>query len=101
MKNRHLVLVMLDTADDVDLERLTAKLDLAVDWVQAMPNAWLLWTTSSSQKWLDRIKSLIREDARILITEINPADRALRLSRPVSNFIRSKSFELEKAGERA
>ena len=88
--NRHFVIITVET-DVSDLtQKLRARLDRAVDWIELTPTSWLLWTSTTSNGWLKRIRlSDIKFDS-IFISEINPSDRAGLMPDQVWNFIRKR-----------
>jgi hypothetical protein len=89
-------MVVMDARKRYDVEALVGKLDLAVDWVQVVPSSWLLWTTSSPAKWMERLRKVLPEDTTILITQINPDERAGVVDEVVATFLRKTQAKLEK-----
>jgi len=60
--------------DPVDLEKLKQRFNLGVDWIHYMPNCWIVKTTSSAQKWYDRLKPYIGNN-NIFICKIDLSER--------------------------
>jgi hypothetical protein len=57
----------------------TAKLkplfDRAPDWFRYTPTCWIVWTSSSSKKWYERLRPYIKDEDSMFIVEINPEER--------------------------
>lgn len=86
-RSKHFIILNLDSYRRDLSEELRPVLDKALDWIEITPNSWLLWTSSSSKKWLERIRgSNLRVD-HLFVAEINPEDRAGRLPDEVWRFI--------------
>jgi len=56
-------------------EELEAIFNKALDWVRYAPNCWIVYTSSSPQRWYERIKPKLHPDDGILIFEINKDSR--------------------------
>src|SRR5579871_5554399 len=49
--------------------------DLALDWYKFGSNNWIVWTTADINTWYSRLRPLINDEDRLLITEVNPNGR--------------------------
>ena len=93
---KHFVMVSIDPREDSLTKKYRQVLDRAIDWIEISPNSWLLWTSTSSNGWLKRLKSTKIPFNRVLIVEVNPADRAGVMPSEVWRFIRKRdTSELE------
>jgi hypothetical protein len=88
--NKHFVLMSLESHEKNLTERLRRSLDRAIDWTEITPNSWLLWTSTSSNGWLKRLKASDISFKNALIIEVNPADRAGVMPDEVWKFIRRR-----------
>jgi hypothetical protein len=89
--NKHFVLISLDSKEGDLTERLRRLLDRAIDWIELTPNSWLLWTSTSSNGWLKRLKASEISFENAFIIEVNPADRAGVMPDEVWKFIRNRN----------
>jgi hypothetical protein len=90
-------MLVLDSTSELDLEHWTQRLDLAIDWVEVIPSTWLLYTSSSCEKWLDRMKPAAPPGSRYFAVEINPEDWAGKVPSRVTTFLRVKSVRLQRS----
>ena len=91
--NKHFVLISLESEERNLTERLRRALDRAIDWTELTPSSWLLWTSTSSNGWLKRIKASEVPFENVFIVEVNPADRAGVMPNEVWAFIRKRHTE--------
>jgi hypothetical protein len=91
MSKSHFVAVHLYSDQVVKSSGFELALDRAKDWTLISDGAWLLWTSSSSKTWYQRLKPYLQGGENVLIIEVNPSDRAGRLPSRVWEFIKSKS----------
>jgi hypothetical protein len=92
--SRRLLIVAVDAAGPIDREKLIQRLNIAIDWLELMPNCWLLWTSSQSGKWLQRLRKYLPDGAELFICELNPEDHAGLMPAQVWDFIRQKQKKL-------
>ena len=58
------------------VDELSPVFDKAIDWLRYAPNCWILWTSSSPQKWLERIKPHLGDGDHVFIVSVNIKERA-------------------------
>ncbi len=63
-------LITLNIVKPIDTEALKKKLDLAIDWVQIMPNVFIVKSFKEKEIWQIRMKT-IANDNLFFITEIS------------------------------
>jgi hypothetical protein len=61
---------------DPDLEELEKTFDNALDWYRYAPNCWVVWTSSSPERWYSRLKKHLEKGDRVFISELNIAERS-------------------------
>jgi hypothetical protein len=47
----------------------------AIDWFRYAPNCWIVWTSSSADKWYERLKPHIDDEDSMLIVKIDMTER--------------------------
>ncbi len=62
----------------------------ALDWVRYAPNCWIVWTTSSAEKWYDRLKPHLTDNDHMLIVTLNLQDYSGWLPKWVLDWISEK-----------
>lgn len=72
-----------------DLEDLEDTFDKAIDWYRYAPNCWVVWTSSSPERWYSRLRKHLNEGDRLFICEINIGERSGWMPRKFWNFIKS------------
>lgn len=80
--------ISIDFNGEVDADALKAKFNLALDWIHYQPNCWIVRTSSSAEKWFNRLAPLLDEDASLLIIKVDLSEKAARLPDWVSNWIK-------------
>jgi len=50
-------------------------MNLANDWYRIKPDLWIVYSTSTPSKWYDRLGSLVKEEGRLFISELNVNNR--------------------------
>lgn len=56
------------------IEELLPAFNQALDWVRYAPNCWIVWTTSSTEKWFARLKPHLTDDDHMLIATLDLQD---------------------------
>lgn len=82
--------IQLPTLAAVDANKIKPVLDLALDWIEVSPNSWVVWTTSSAEKWYGRIAKRFGEKTRIFVIRIDPADRHGWMPKSFWEFFKGK-----------
>ena len=89
MALRRFINVVFEFKDEPDYESIQATLDKAVDWVRYAPNCWLVWTSTSPQKWYARLKPHINDGDHLFICELNIDMRSGWMPKSFWDFIKS------------
>ncbi len=89
---RNFVLITADFKKSPDQDALKKTLDRATDWIQFLPNQWVLWTSSSPSVWYTRLKPLLPIGSHILICELNMEERGGRMPSAFWDFVRKRSI---------
>ena len=87
-------MIVVDAGEAYDLGALTNKLDLAIDWIQILPSSWLVYTTTSAQKWVDRLKTVLPSETTYFAAEVSTSDWAGKVPAAVSVFMKRKSARI-------
>jgi len=51
---------------------IVKKMNLSLGWFRYASNCWVLYSTSSLDKWMTRLKPLIGKSGYVFIAEMNP-----------------------------
>jgi len=73
--NHQFLHISFDFKGTVDKERLEEKFNLAVDWVHYLPACWIVYTTSSAQKWYERLKPLLGPEDLMFVCKVDLTQR--------------------------
>ncbi|MFT8806202.1 MAG: hypothetical protein ABF876_12680 [Acetobacter aceti] len=96
MPKKLLMLAMSPKKGIVETSDIHDALDRALDWLQISPNCWLLFTSSDSDKWFDRIKKITEKwGDNFLIMELNPHHRQGWLKSSVWDWINERTDEVD------
>ncbi|MCZ7358136.1 MAG: hypothetical protein O8C66_09470 [Candidatus Methanoperedens sp.] len=60
---------------DIDQKALKKKFDKALDWIQYLPNCWIVKTSRGAQKWYERLKPLLGPKDHIFICKLDLSER--------------------------
>lgn len=58
------------------IDELESVFNLAVDWVRYAPDCWIVWTSSSPQKWYARLKPHLEPGDNVFICELRIENRS-------------------------
>lgn len=72
-----------------DPHSLKKKLDLAIDWMQVMPDVYILHTTSDASKWYARLKPVLGE-GRFFIMKVDLSNYSGWLQKSKWNWLKDK-----------
>jgi hypothetical protein len=61
--------------------------DKAVDWYRYAPNCWIVWTSSSAERWYERLRPYIKDDDSMFIVKIDPSERQGWLSTSIWEWL--------------
>jgi hypothetical protein len=82
--------IMLDFHDFLRNEpAVDDEIGKALDSYQCASNSWVVWTSSSPDKWYARLERFLEDGDRLFICELNIENRRGWMPRPFWNFIRS------------
>ncbi len=56
------------------IEESLPAFNLALDWARYAPNCWIVWTTSSAEKWCTRLKPYLTDNDHMLIATLDLQD---------------------------
>jgi hypothetical protein len=79
---------------DPKITKLKPVFDKAVDWYRYTPNCWIVWTSSSAERWYERLRPYIKDDDSMLIVKIDPSDRQGWVSTRVWQWLKDHEEEL-------
>jgi hypothetical protein len=89
MKKRHFIVLMVGPDAHSQSGLIEGVLGKSLAWVPLFPGSWLLWTSSTCEKWRTRLQPILGEDVQFFLSEANPRDRAGRMPSKVWKLIRS------------
>jgi hypothetical protein len=76
-----------------DLEELEETFDLALDWYRYAPNCWVVWTSSSPEKWYSRLQKHVdrrkKSGDTVFICELNIDERSGWMPHGFWEFVKS------------
>jgi hypothetical protein len=75
-----------------DLEPTFSK---AIDWIRYAPNCWIVWTSTSPEKWYARLKPFLRGKDHVFICKLDISVRYGYLPKWIWGWIKEKSSEPE------
>jgi transcriptional regulator with XRE-family HTH domain len=67
--------ISFDFGTEVDEDNLKQSFDLAQDWVNYIPNCWIVLTDRSAQEWYEHLKPLLGPKAHLFICKIDLSER--------------------------
>jgi hypothetical protein len=62
--------IYIRPSKDTTKEALEQKLNLAVDWYKYETGLYVVYTTSTVEKWQERLLNLVKDDGRLFICEL-------------------------------
>ena len=93
MSSRRFILITGYFKNPPDSDALEEALGKGLDWIQYASNCWLVWTSSSSDKWYGRFKPALKTGDRIFICELNIEKRSGWMPRSFWKFIQEHETE--------
>jgi hypothetical protein len=57
-------------------DQLRPVFDVAIDWIRYMPSCWIIYTTTRTSWWYERIRHYMVQDDRVFICELNLKESA-------------------------
>jgi hypothetical protein len=79
--------IAFDFKSGLDSEEVEKTLDKAIDWINVASNCWLVWTSSSPEKWYLRLKKHLASEDQLFVCEVNIANRSGLMSPAFWEFI--------------
>src|SRR5436190_18813997 len=73
----------------LDYEELEKTFDKALDWYRYSSNCWIVWTSSSPEKWYARLRKHLGEGEHVFICELNISERSGWMPRRFWRFLKS------------
>ena len=55
----------------------------AIDWFRYAPNCWIVWTSSSAEKWYERLRPHIKDADSMFIVRLDMSERQGWLSKSI------------------
>lgn len=98
-KRKQLLMLVIDAEGDFDRASLMEKLDLAIDWIEISGDTWLLWTSSSPKRWMDRLRRILEGAATFVVVEINAGNRAGVMHEQIAKFLQDKYARQETSAD--
>jgi len=90
MADARFMLLQLPRRTKVVTESIQPVLDKALDWIEVSPNTWLVWTSSSPERWYKRLQDAFGTDTRSFICVIDPEQRHGRMPKAFWQFLNKK-----------
>jgi hypothetical protein len=72
-----------------DYEALEETFDRALDWYRYAPSCWVVWTSSTPEKWYSRLKKHLDTGEHVFICELNVSERSGWMPRKFWDFLKS------------
>lgn len=67
--------IYIKPKDDVSLEKVESKMNLALDWFRYDKGLYVVYSTSDVKKWMTRLKPLVESGGKLFICEFNETYR--------------------------
>ena len=67
--------IYISPKEDVTREQVEKKLNLAIDWYRYARGVYVVYTTSSVDKWKERLIELVKPKGRLLILRLDIGKR--------------------------
>ena len=67
--------IYISRRDDVSLDEVEKKFNLAVDWFRITAQNWVVYTTSDAEKWQARLRPFVDPGGRLFICKLDVSDR--------------------------
>jgi hypothetical protein len=68
-------MIYLERDPSVSYEDVAEKMNLAIDWFRINPRVWIVYSTSDSEKWYQRLRKLAGESGSLFICKLDISDR--------------------------
>jgi hypothetical protein len=79
--------------NDPKIEKLKPVFNKAIDWFRYTSNCWIVWTSSSSEKWYDRLRPLIKDEDSMFIVRLDMSERQGWMSKSAWEWMNTKRSE--------
>jgi hypothetical protein len=71
-------------------EELEPIFDEADDWIRYAPNCWILWTSVSPKRWMERLEPILSPNDQVLIIRIDASSQAGVLPSSIWSWIKER-----------
>jgi hypothetical protein len=75
MPDPNFYLVYVDRDPTMSLEDVKKVVDRALDWYRLNPRVWIVYSTSSVEKWYARLKPLAKDGGNVFICKLDTSER--------------------------
>ena len=88
-EHRFVMVIFMSSQNSYD-EIATPVLNKAVDWLRFAPNNWLVWTSTSPDRWYLRLKPILKSGDTLLICEVDMSRRSGNMPRSFWDFVKAR-----------
>lgn len=67
--------IFIVAKSDVSKEKIEAKMNLAIDWYRYSDTNYIVYTSSSANKWQERLLEFVKDDGSLFICELALSNR--------------------------
>lgn len=67
--------ISFDIHSDINRDNLKKQFDTALDWIQYIPNCWIVRTEKTAQEWSDMIKPLTGAEDSWFVCRLDLSER--------------------------
>lgn len=71
MAEANYYMIYIERRSDVSYDDLKRKMDLANDWYRLQESLWIVYSTSSSEKWYERLSPLVKDTGNVFICRLD------------------------------
>lgn len=82
--------IYIKPKDGISLEEVEKKMNLALDWFRYDSTCYVVYSTSNTDKWIERLKPLVDPKGRLFICELNIQKRNGWMTRDFWNWLKKE-----------
>ncbi len=82
--------IYIEPKDGVDLDTVTKKMNLGVDWFRYNRSNWVVYSTSSVEKWMSRLRPLVEPTGNLFVCELSIDNRNGWMSRRFWDWLKKE-----------
>jgi len=82
--------IYIKPKEGISLEDVEKKMNLALDWFRYDRNCYVVYSTSDTDKWLERLKPLFYPKGRVFISELNIRNRNGWMTKDFWDWLKKK-----------